>query len=225
VESLDSVKPQAGGDSASMVTPVVVVNADGVDHLTVVVAAITFGIVALAELADTSALATLVLGTRFPARLVLLGVGAAMVLHVGLAIAAGSLVALLPERPLEAILAVVFLVGAVLLLRGDDDDDDELALGKTPRTRWSVIATSFGVTLLSEFGDPTQIVVATFAARYDDPLAVGVGAILALWAVSALAVFGGARLRRFVPVRWVTRVAAAILVILALISAIYAIRG
>jgi Ca2+/H+ antiporter, TMEM165/GDT1 family len=191
----------------------------------VVAAAITFGIVALAELADTSALATLVLGTRFPARLVLLGVGAAMVLHVGLAIAAGSLVALLPERLLEAVVAVTFLVGGVLLLRDDDDDDDELTLGETPRTRWRVIATSFGVTLLSEFGDPTQIVVVTLAARYDDPLAVGVGAILALWAVSALAVFGGARLRRLVPVRWVTRVAAAILIVLALLSAIDAILG
>lgn len=189
-----------------------------------VVLAITFGIVALAELADTSALATLVLGTRFPARLVLLGVGAAMLLHVGLAITAGRLVALLPERPLAALLAVVLLVGAVLLLR-EDDDDDELTLGETRATRWRVVATSFGVTLLSEFGDPTQIVVVTLAARYDDPLAVGVGAILALWAVSALAVVGGAHLHRFVPVRWVTRVAAAILVGLALFSAIDAIRG
>ena len=111
------------------------------------VAGIVFGIVALAELADTSGLATLILGTRFPARLVLLGVGAGMAVHVGVAIAAGSLVALLPERPLEAVLAVIFLVGAVLLLREDDDDDDP-DIGDTPRTRWSVVATSFGVTVL-----------------------------------------------------------------------------
>ena len=44
---------------------------------------------------------------------------------------------------------------------------------------------SFGVTMLSELGDPTQIITATLAARYDDPLAVGIGAVLALWAVSA----------------------------------------
>jgi putative Ca2+/H+ antiporter (TMEM165/GDT1 family) len=147
-----------------------------------------------------------------------------MAVHVGVAIAAGSLVALLPERPLEAALAVIFLVGAVLLLREDDDDDDP-DIGDTPRTRWSVVATSFGVTVLSEFADPSQIVIATLTARYDDPLAVGVGALLALWAVSALAVFGGNRLRRVVPVRWVIRVAAAILVVLAVLSAIDAIRG
>ena len=190
------------------------------------VIAITFGIVALAELADTSGLVTLVLASRYPARLVLLGVAAAFAVQVGIAVAAGSLVALLPERVLEATVAVTFLVGAVLLLREDDDDDDDaVTLGETPGTRWRVVATSFGVTLLSELGDPSHIIIATLAARYDDPLAVGLGALLALWAVSALAVFGGHRLQRVVPVRWVIRVAAAVLIVLAALSAIEAIRG
>lgn len=189
------------------------------------VIAVTFGIIFLAELADTSGLVTLVLATRYSASLVFVGACAAFLVQVGIAIAAGSVVALLPERPLEIALAVVFLVGAVLLLRGDDDDDDDADLGKVPLTRWRVVATAFGVTMLSELGDPTQIITATLAARYDDPLAVGIGAVLALWAVSALAAFGGSRLQRVVPVRWVTRVTAAILVILAVLSAIDAIRG
>lgn len=186
--------------------------------------AITFGIVALTEVADTSALATLVLGSRFPPRLVLLGVSAAMALHVVLAVAAGSLVALLPTRPLEVLLVVSFLVGAVLVLRDDDDDDDE-ALTETPGSRWRVVVMSFWVTLLAEFADPTQIVVATLTARFHAPFAVGIGALLALWAVSALAVYGGSRLGRVVPVRWTMRVAAAILIALAVITAIDAIRG
>jgi putative Ca2+/H+ antiporter (TMEM165/GDT1 family) len=198
--------------------------AQAVNDPVVVVFAITFGIVALAEVADTSGLATLVLSTRFPARLVLLGVCAGMTVHVGVAIAAGSLVALLPKRPLEAVLAVIFLVGAVLLLRGDDDDD-ELTLEQTPRTSGRVVATSFGVTVLSEFADPSQILIATLAARYNNLLAVGLGSLLALWAVSALAVFGGSRLQRLVPTQWVIRAAAAILVVLAAFSAIDAIRG
>jgi Ca2+/H+ antiporter, TMEM165/GDT1 family len=186
------------------------------------VLALTFGVVALTELADTSGLVTLVLASRFPARLVLLGVGAGFLVQVLVALAAGSLVALLPERWLAAAVAVVFLVSAVLLLRGDDDDDD-VDPRATPRTSWQVVALCFGVTLLSELGDPTQIVVATLTARYDDPLAVGIGAVLALWAVSALAVLGGARLRRVVSQRWMTRVAAAIMVVLAALSAIEAI--
>ena len=188
------------------------------------VIAVTFGIVFLAEVADTSGLVTLVLATRYRASLVLLGVCAAFLVQVGVAVAAGSLLAMLPERPLEFALAAVFLVGAVLLLREDDDDDDAIP-GKAALTGWRVVATSFGVTMLSELGDPTQIITATLAARYDEPLAVGVGAVLALWAVSALAVFGGNRLQRVVPVRWVTRAAAAILAVLAVLTAIDAIRG
>ena len=188
-----------------------------------VVVAITFGIIFLAEVADTSGLVTLVLATRYSAALVLVGVCAAFLVQVGVAITVGSLVANLPERPLEFALAVVFLVGAVLLLRGDDDDD--AAPKKVLRTGWQVVATSFGVTMLSELGDPTQIITATLAARYDDPLAVGVGAVLALWSVSALAVYGGSRLQRVVPVRWVTRATAALLVVLAVLTAIDAIRG
>jgi putative Ca2+/H+ antiporter (TMEM165/GDT1 family) len=189
-----------------------------------VVVAVTFGVIFLAEVADTSGLVTLVLATRYSASLVLVGVCAAFLVQVGVAIAVGSLVARLPERPLEFALAVVFLVGAVLLLR-EDDDDDEATPKKVPLTGWQVVATSFGVTMLSELGDPTQIITATLAARYDDPLAVGIGAVLALWSVSALAVYGGSRLARVVPVRWVTRATAAILVVLAALTAIDAIRG
>ncbi|WP_345415515.1 TMEM165/GDT1 family protein [Actinomycetospora chlora] len=191
--------------------------------------AITFALVALAEIADTSGLVTLVLATRFPARWVLLGVFAGMLVHVGVAIAAGSLVSLLPQRPLEAVLAVVLLVGAVLLWRegneDDDDDDDDEVGGQAPRTRWGVFATAFGVTALSELADPSQILTAALTARYGDPLLVAIGALLGLWAVSAIAVYGGNRLRRYVPVVWITRVAAAIMVVLAVISAVDAIRG
>jgi putative Ca2+/H+ antiporter (TMEM165/GDT1 family) len=189
----------------------------------VVVAAIAFGLVFLAELADTSALATLVLSTRFPARWVLLGVCAGMLVHVGVALLAGSLVSLLPDRLLEGVLALTFLVGAVLILRGDDDDEPDVE-GK-PSTPWSALATSFGITVLSEFADPSQLIIATLAARYDDPVTVGIASLLALWLASALAVFGGNRLQRLVPVKWVVRVAAAILVVLGVLSAIDAIRG
>lgn len=196
--------------------------------MTLSVIAITFGVIALAEIADTSGLVTLVLATRFPARWVLIGVFAGMLVHVGIAVAAGSLVGLLPERPLEAILAVMFLVGAALTLREgfeDDDDDDDDEEREAPRTRWAVAATAFGITALSELADPSQILTATLTAQYGDPLLVGVGALLALWAVSALAVYGGNRLRQVVPVKWVAAVAAAIMVVLAVISAVQAIRG
>lgn len=192
------------------------------------VAAITFGIVFLAELADTSGLATLVLSTKFRARWVLIGVFAGMLVHVVVAVIAGGLVALLPERPLAAIVAVIFFVGAFLLWREaneDDDDDDDPKIRKLPKTPWGVITTAFLITALSEFADPSELLIATLAARYSAPIVVGVAALLALWTVSALAVYGGTRLLKWVPVRWVTLIAAAVMVALGVLSVIQAIRG
>ena len=54
------------------------------------VAAVVFGVVFLAELPDKTALAGLMLGARYRASYVFVGVAAAFALHVGLAIAAGS---------------------------------------------------------------------------------------------------------------------------------------
>lgn len=179
---------------------------------------IVFGIVALAELPDTSAVAAVVLGSRYPPRLVLIGAVAAHTVQTVVSVAAGSVVALLPERPLETLLAVVFLIAAVLVLREDDDDDGDRVDGR-PGTRRRVVLTAFTVVLLAELGDPTQIITVTLAARYGDPLAVGIGAALALWLVSAVAVYGGDRLRRVVPARWLTWAAAALLVVLAVLTA------
>jgi putative Ca2+/H+ antiporter (TMEM165/GDT1 family) len=88
-----------------------------------------------------------------------------------------------------------------------------------------VVATAFSVTALSEFADPSQILAASLAARYGDWLAVGIGALLGRWACSALAVWGGDRLRRVIPVQWVSRGAAVIMVGLAVWAAVDAIRG
>ena len=58
---------------------------------------------------------------------------------------------------------------------------------------------SFAVSAVAEFGDLTQIVIASLAARYHDPLAVGLGAMIGLLLVAALAIVGGQGLLRIVP--------------------------
>lgn len=68
----------------------------------------------------------------------------------------------------------------------------------------------------------TQITTANFVARYNDPLIVGVAALAALWTVSALAVFGGAKLLERVPVRWVRLAAAVALTSLGIYSLVRA---
>ena len=64
---------------------------------------------------------------------------------------------------------------------------------------------------LAEFGDLTQFLTVSLAARFHDPVAVGVGATLALWTAAAIAVLVGWRLLKLIPMRWLTRGAAAIM--------------
>jgi putative Ca2+/H+ antiporter (TMEM165/GDT1 family) len=194
------------------------------------VAGTVFGLIFLAELPDKTALASLVLGTRYRPLYVFAGTAAAFTVHVGLAIAAGSLLGLLPHRALQAIVGALFLLGAILLLRGrheaEEDEEENLAIaeGKEP-TFLRVASTGFLVILVAEFGDLTQIVTANLAAKYHDPISVGVGAVLGLWAVAALAIVGGRGLLKVVPITVITRIAAAIMAVLAVVSLVEAIRG
>ncbi|GAA3065689.1 hypothetical protein GCM10020000_56950 [Streptomyces olivoverticillatus] len=91
------------------------------------VAALVFGVIFLAELPDKTALASLMLGTRYRASYVFAGVAAAFAVHVALAIAAGSLLTLLPHRLLQALVGLLFLAGAAMLLLKKDDEEEEPA--------------------------------------------------------------------------------------------------
>ncbi|MFF7444705.1 MULTISPECIES: TMEM165/GDT1 family protein [unclassified Streptomyces] len=171
------------------------------------VTAVVFGVVFLAELPDKTALAGLVLGTRYPASYVFAGVAAAFALHVALAVAAGSVLTLLPQQLVHALTGLLFLGGAAVLLLKKEEDDEEI---RRPQDQsfWKVAGAGFMLILVAEFGDLTQIMTANLAARYDDPLSVGLGAVLALWAVAGLGIVGGKALMKRVPLRLITKVAA-----------------
>ncbi|WP_310716065.1 TMEM165/GDT1 family protein [Streptomyces lydicus] len=188
------------------------------------VAAVVFGVIFLAELPDKTALAGLMLGTRYRASYVFVGVAAAFLVHVALAIAAGSVLTLLPHRVVQAVVGVLFLAGAAVLLFRKDDDEEEV---KKPADQsfWKVAGAGFTMILVAEFGDLTQIMTANLAARYDDPLSVGVGAVLALWAVAGLGILGGRTLMKYVPLKLITKIAAAVMALLAAFSLYEAITG
>ncbi|MET9547791.1 MULTISPECIES: TMEM165/GDT1 family protein [unclassified Streptomyces] len=171
------------------------------------VMALVFGVVFLAELPDKTALAGLVLGTRYRASYVFAGVAAAFTVHVVLAVAAGSVLTLLPQQLVHALTGVLFLGGAaMLLLKGAGEEEDV----KQPEDQsfWKVSGAGFMLILVAEFGDLTQIMTANMAARYDDPLSVGLGAVLALWAVAGIGIVGGKALMKRVPLVLITRIAA-----------------
>ncbi len=186
--------------------------------------AVVFGVVFLAELPDKTALAGLVLGTRYRASYVFAGVAAAFALHVALAVAAGSVLTLLPQQIVHALTGVLFLGGAAMLLLKKGEDEEEVRKPEN-QSFWKVSGAGFMLILVAEFGDLTQIMTANLAARYDDPLSVGLGAVLALWAVAGIGIVGGKALMKKVPLRLITQIAALVMLGLGVWSLWEAVTG
>ena len=82
------------------------------------------------------------------------------------------------------------------------------------RSKHGAVLTAFVVIFLAEWGDLTQILTANLAAKYDAPLCVGLGSVLALWAVAAIAVAGGQTLMRFVRISTIRKITAVVLLVL-----------
>ena len=197
--------------------------------MSLLVALTVFALIFPSELPDKTFVATLVLSTRYAAWPVFVGVAAAFVVQTTVAVAAGGLVSLLPERPVHAVTAGLFALGAILMLRsgGQAAEEErevtaELA-DEPPTTSFRRAAlTSFAVLFAAEWGDLSQVLTASFAAKYGDAPAVFVGALLALWIVAALAIVGGRALLRVVPLEWVRRAAAVAFGVIAVVTALEA---
>ena len=193
------------------------------------VIAVAFTLTFLAELPDKSMFASLVLGTRYRPSWVWAGVATAFTVHMGIAVTAGQLLALLPDRVVEAVVAALFVAGSVYLwvtsLRPEHREDvDAARQGGRAASFWRVAGTSFMVIFLAEWGDITQVTAANLAARYD-PLLVFAGGTLGLWTVAAVAVSVGAKSLNLIPMAWVRRITAAILLALGIYTAVTAITG
>ncbi len=170
-----------------------------------------FALVAAAELPDKTMIATVVMGSRNRPVLVWLGAAGAFLIHVALAVAAGRAIELLPHEALEIVVTSLFFVGAVLLLvvperrakaRGEKEADE---LDPVTTKPWKVASAAFGVVLIGELGDLTELLILDLEGRYHEPWAVFVGAYAGLLAASAAGAFGGRALLRVLPLDWIRR--------------------
>ena len=196
--------------------------------------ATAFALIFPVELPDKTFVATLVLATRYRPLLVWIGVSAAFVVQCLVAVVAGGLLALLPSALVGAVAGTLFLVGAVVLWRGaasadkeETADEQEAAAARTTAdvNGFKVVATSFGVLFLAEWGDLSQLLTAGLAARYNDPVSVFVGSLLALVTVAGLAVILGRTVLRFVRLSTIRRVGAVVCLVLACLAAYDVVRS
>ncbi len=199
----------------------------------IAIIATTFALIFPAELPDKTFVATLVLATRFRHLWVWLGVAAAFFVQVLIAVTAGGLLALAPQRLVLAITFALFAIGAFVMIKGglssraeemaeEADEEAEIstkAEAQNPTSRGRIFVVSFVILFTAEWGDLSQLLTAGLAARTDEPLSVFIGSWSALLVVSALAVVVGSWLRTRVPIWRIRLVSGAILTALALWTA------
>jgi putative Ca2+/H+ antiporter (TMEM165/GDT1 family) len=169
----------------------------------------TWAVIFFAELPDKTALAALVLATKFRPRDVIAGAWLAFVIQTAVAAAAGSVLHLLPSRPVHLASGFGFLAFAVLALRRDEEaalDVENKDVAIKSRSRAPAWLSSFLVVFAAEWGDLTQLATATLVARTGETLAVSIGAIGGLWTVTVIAATAGAQLTRFLTPAVLTRV-------------------
>jgi putative Ca2+/H+ antiporter (TMEM165/GDT1 family) len=185
---------------------------------------VTFSAIFLAELPDKTMIATLLLSTHFHRRLpVWFGVTLGYAVHVLLAVIFGTALSQLPKTPIHVVVGLLFLTGGVMTWRaGSSADHDETAKWSASMSNARVVWTAASVILVAEFGDLTQLATAGFAARFDDPIAVGFGSIAALSSVSGLAVLAGGWLQKKVPLNKIQRAAAVLFVLIGIVTIVSA---
>ena len=188
-----------------------------------VVIGLTFLAIFVVELPDKTFLATLVLATRYRPILVWIGVGLAFAVQTTVAVLLGHAVSFLPEEVVQAAAGLMFLAGAVILIRegrshqAAAEAEDEV-LAKDVSGHRAIVA-SFLVLFAAEWGDLSQLLTISLVAKYEQPVSVFVGALAALLVVSGLAVIAGQGLQRFVKLHVLHYVGAGVCLVLAGVTA------
>jgi putative Ca2+/H+ antiporter (TMEM165/GDT1 family) len=79
---------------------------------------------------------------------------------------------------------------------------------------WKVLLTSFGMLFLAELGDKTQLAVVTLTTETKKPMAVFLGAVLALALVTLLGVVLGSLIQQWIPLNILRKGASVVFVTL-----------
>jgi putative Ca2+/H+ antiporter (TMEM165/GDT1 family) len=184
---------------------------------------LTFAAIFVVELPDKTFIAALVLSTRYRGLLVWIGVGLAFLVQTLIAVTVGKAVTLLPTDLVHGVAAAIFLIGAILLVREapkadaeeQETEEEFAAKARATKTGWAAVLASFLVLFAAEWGDLSQLLTISLVGRYDDPVAVFLGAWGALLTVSGLAVVAGRYLLRHVRLSLIHYLGAAVCLLLA----------
>jgi putative Ca2+/H+ antiporter (TMEM165/GDT1 family) len=158
----------------------------------------TFAIIAVAEFGDKTQIAVISLSAKHKPKSVFAGGLLAFAIIDGvLALIGGTIASHFPIFWINVASGILFLVVGVYTLVSKRDMTIRI------KDRSSVIATSFLLVSVLEFGDKTQLAVITLAAEYNAPIQVFIGVMLAVTLLTAVGTIFGKILSRYISARYV----------------------
>jgi len=173
----------------------------------------TFAIIFLSELADKTQLVIFSLGIKYrkPVQ-VFSGALLAHGIMDGTAIIAGSLVASFFEITfLKLGIAALFIAIGIYMIFKEEESK------KVPPLIKNVFLTAFALIFLSEFGDKSQIAAGLLSAKYNMPLIVFAGTMLALAFAIGINLLIGKKVAKFVGHEKAEKIAAGLFILYGII--------
>lgn len=179
----------------------------------------TLGLVFVAELGDKTQLAVVTQTCKhrnpWP---VFLGASLALTLVTAIGVAGGQLLSnLIPRGVIDPVAALAFIAVGVFTWRESNQSDSDRCVTRTKEDQgqiwsWEAFSSTFGLLLLAELGDKTQLAVVGLTCKRASSWAVFAGSALALIAVTALGVIGGKKLCKLMPRALLLKISAVIFI-------------
>ncbi len=176
---------------------------------------ISTGIVALAEIGDKTQLLAFILAAKFRRPLpIIAGILIATIANHAFAGALGTwITSLLSPETLRWVLGLSFIAMGIWTLIPDKFEEDDAKLA-----RLGVFGTTLVAFFLAEMGDKTQVATVALAAQYQAFFAVVAGTTFGMMLANVPAVLLGDRIADRMPVRLVHGIAAAIFIVLGVLT-------
>ncbi len=158
-----------------------------------IIIALTFATVSIAELGDKTQIMTISLATRYKNKPVFWGMFLGMGVITMIGVAVGTLFyQFIPIFYVKIIAASIFILFGLFSLFNKEKEVEENICDR------KVFSTSFLLALVAELGDKTQFVIIAMTARYQAPIIVLMGALGGLALVIGVSVFMGDKIAQVV---------------------------
>lgn len=158
--------------------------------LWLLIVAITFSSVFVAEMGDKSQLITISLASKYDNKSVFLGIFSGIIVITLLAVAAGSIVFHFVQlRYLKIIASTIFISFGVYTFFSKGKENVRIE-----EKKGNVFTSSFLFSIFAELGDKTQLVIVALTARYSSPFLVFVGALAGMGTIIGIGVILGSKI-------------------------------